>query len=214
MSPVKTPIDQRLVKALGHPLRMQLLTRLSETVASPTELADELGEPLGNVSYHVRFLADLGCIELVSTTPRRGAVEHHYRAVERPFFSDRDWARLPAQLRRSISARLLDQIWGEVAASVKDGRLDQRKDRHLTRTNLALDQRGWEELSELLLEVLDRALEIQADSADRLAKGDGEATPIGSKLVIIHYENDLDAGVSRGRRPTRRRRGQARRPTG
>lgn len=52
--------------------------------ASPKEIAGHLGEKLGNVSYHVRILARLGLIELVRETPRRGAVEHHYRAVPRP----------------------------------------------------------------------------------------------------------------------------------
>lgn len=32
----------------------------------------------------MRILARLGLIELVRETPRRGAVEHHYRAVPRP----------------------------------------------------------------------------------------------------------------------------------
>jgi hypothetical protein len=47
-------------------------------VASPSELPDALGEPLGNVSYHVRILRELDCIELVRTEPRRGALEHFY----------------------------------------------------------------------------------------------------------------------------------------
>ena len=64
------------------------MTLLNERVASPSELADELGEPLGNVSYHMRRLAELECIELVRTTPVRGALEHHYRATARPVFGD------------------------------------------------------------------------------------------------------------------------------
>lgn len=52
--------------------------------ASPKELATQLGEKLGNVSYHVRILVRLGLIELVRETPRRGAVEHHYRSAPRP----------------------------------------------------------------------------------------------------------------------------------
>src|ERR687894_689189 len=95
-------VDTKLMKALAHPLRQQLLMALSERVASPSELAEELGEPLGNVSYHVRMLVDLGCIELVSTTPRRGALEHHYKAVVRPFFDDDAYASLPVATRRAL----------------------------------------------------------------------------------------------------------------
>ena len=59
-------LDPRIVRALSHPIRHRVLVALNERVASPKELAAELGEPLGNVSYHTRVLAQLGCIELVA----------------------------------------------------------------------------------------------------------------------------------------------------
>jgi DNA-binding transcriptional ArsR family regulator len=74
--------DPHVIKALSHPLRIKILALLEGNVSSPKELADELEEPLGNVSYHVRTLADLGLIELVKKVPRRGAIEHYYRACE------------------------------------------------------------------------------------------------------------------------------------
>ena len=99
--PAQEPaIDQRIMKALSHPLRVRMLTLLNQKVSSPSELAEELDEPLGNVSYHMRFLADLNMVELVRTEPRRGAVEHYYEALEPPLISDDDWAQLPAALRR------------------------------------------------------------------------------------------------------------------
>ena len=74
----RNPPDE-LMKALSHPLRRKILGRASQPF-SPKQLARELGEPIGNVSYHVRILAEAGLIELVKTEPRRGAVEHFYRA--------------------------------------------------------------------------------------------------------------------------------------
>ena len=53
-------LETRMAKALAHPLRAKVLTRLNEGVASPNELSRELGEPLGNVSYHVKALLELG----------------------------------------------------------------------------------------------------------------------------------------------------------
>ena len=69
------------VKVVSHPLRLRMLAVLRERVASPSDLAGELDEPIGNVSYHMRTLADFGAVELVRTEPRRGAVEHYYQAV-------------------------------------------------------------------------------------------------------------------------------------
>lgn len=68
---------------LGHPLRTCIIEATAEAeTASPRVLADALGHPLGDVSYHVRTLAGAGLLREAGTTPRRGAVEHFY-AVER-----------------------------------------------------------------------------------------------------------------------------------
>jgi len=83
MKPKSDISDPSVIKALTHPLRVQILRALEERVASPSELADEIGAPLGNVSYHVRQLHSLGLIKLVKKTPRRGAIEHHYKALAR-----------------------------------------------------------------------------------------------------------------------------------
>src|SRR3954451_17998061 len=93
--PQQSGLDPAIVKALAHPLRMRVLSRLNEVVASPKELAEEFGVSLPMLSYHFRVLNDVGAIELVSETPVRGAVEHHYRATTRAFFSDADWEKLP-----------------------------------------------------------------------------------------------------------------------
>ena len=53
--------DNELLIALRHPLRRQILRAMVEAEPiSPREIADELKEPLSNVSYHVRVLADCG----------------------------------------------------------------------------------------------------------------------------------------------------------
>ena len=67
-------------KAVAHPLRARILEALAGEARSPNQLAVEFNEPLGNVSYHVVVLRDLGMIDLIDTVPRRGALEHYYRA--------------------------------------------------------------------------------------------------------------------------------------
>src|ERR1017187_230688 len=102
--------DPRLVKGLAHPLRIQILRVLENRVASPSEIAEEIGAPLGNVSYHVRFLARVGLIELTSTKPRRGAVEHYYRAAGRVLVSGEAWAQVPQVVRNSLFGSTLEQV--------------------------------------------------------------------------------------------------------
>jgi DNA-binding transcriptional ArsR family regulator len=74
--------NDAVITALGHPVRRAILRRLENNAnggLSPKELADELHQGLGNVSYHVRVLLKTGVIKLVTTKPRRGAIEHYYR---------------------------------------------------------------------------------------------------------------------------------------
>ena len=76
---VLAQITPEIAQALSHPTRARVLTALRERPRSPKELAEEFAEPLGTVSYHVRTLHGMGLIKLVKKTPRRGAIEHHYR---------------------------------------------------------------------------------------------------------------------------------------
>src|SRR5688500_294905 len=131
-------VDPRIAKALSHPMRARILVILNERVASPNEIAEEIHERLPNVSYHVRALQDLGCIELVDTAQRRGAIEHYYRAVTRPFFTDKDWKRLPRSGRQAISGTALKVIWEDVSEAINGGTFDVRADRHLTHSPMAL----------------------------------------------------------------------------
>ncbi|HKP21864.1 MAG TPA: helix-turn-helix domain-containing protein [Thermoleophilaceae bacterium] len=193
-----------MAKALAHPLRVQLLSLLNEGVASPNELAKKLDEPLTNVSYHVRMLHDLGCIELVETEPRRGALEHYYRAIVRPFFADKDWKKLPKNARGSISDAVLQLVWDDSAEAIKTGLFDEREDRHLSRSVLCVDEQGWEELNELLVETLDQAMQIQADSAGRAAKADTDR--FGVNLVMMSHPAPSSAKQSTAPRSGTRKR--------
>jgi DNA-binding transcriptional ArsR family regulator len=183
-------ITQQLAKALAHPLRVRILTSLHKGVSSPNQLSQELGEPLGNVSYHVKTLLEYDCVELVKTEPRRGAVEHFYRATERAFFSNSDWEKIPASARKGISGSLLEMIGHDASAALIAGTIDARTDSHLSRTPLVIDEKGWTELTSLLSETLDRAIEIQEESATRLAEDKND--PIATKLALLHFESPAE----------------------
>ena len=63
--------DPGSLKALGHPLRQQILHRLRRSgPATATSLAAELGENTGATSYHLRQLAAHGFVEEVPERAR------------------------------------------------------------------------------------------------------------------------------------------------
>lgn len=179
-------ITQQLAKALAHPLRVRILTSLHKGVSSPNQLSQELGEPLGNVSYHVKTLLEFDCVELVKTEPRRGAVEHFYRATERTFFSDSDWKKIPASARNGIYGSILETVGQDATQALLAGTIDARIDSHVSRTPLTLDEKGWSEITALLTDTLNRVIEIHEEAATRLS--DDKADGITTKLAILHFE--------------------------
>jgi DNA-binding transcriptional ArsR family regulator len=201
-------VNMQLVKALAHELRIEILTILNERMASPNELAKELDEGLSQVSYHVKVLKDYECIELVKTEPRRGAVEHYYRATSRAFLTDRDWHELPKSVKPGLSADLLELIRRDAVWAIEEGSFDARDDRHLTRTPLILDDDGWEEV----LDVLDRALSdisrVQKKNATRLARSSEQG--FSATVAMLGFE--MPALSSKRRAP--KAKGKAKRKAG
>src|SRR3954447_21226473 len=116
--------EARIAKALAHPLRARILQRLGERVSSPGELAAEFGAPLGVVSYHVRMLREYECVELVRTEPRRGALQHFYRATARPNLDQEQWRTLPAGLRKELSGETIQALVDDLAAAAEAAQLE------------------------------------------------------------------------------------------
>lgn len=181
-----TGVDQRLVKALAHPLRVEILAILNERMASPNELSKELDEGLSQVSYHVKVLKDFECIEMVKTEPRRGAVEHYYRATARAFLSDSDWRALPDSVKPGMSASFLNMLIDDVIGALQGGSFDARDDRHISWTPGVVDEQAWVELTELLEETLKKIIAIQTKAAARLAKSGQEGIPV--TVAMLGYE--------------------------
>lgn len=65
---------------LRHDTRKRILRLLinGEVRTSPKEAAVELGEPLTDVAYHFRVLAEYEAVELVGTAMVRGGEQHFY----------------------------------------------------------------------------------------------------------------------------------------
>src|SRR5215210_2733163 len=181
-------VDPRIAKALSHPMRARILAILNERTASPNEIAEDIDERLPNVSYHVRALLDLGTIELVDTAQRRGAIEHYYRAVVRPFFSERNWKRLPRSGRQAISDSILQNLWDDVSESMKTGTFETRPDRHLTHSQMVLDEEGWEEMEKLLNRVISEVETIESASTARLRKANNGAG-ISTTIALMQFES-------------------------
>ena len=184
-------VDERLIVALSHETRAHALAVFTERPASTKEIAGELKKSVSAVWYHVDKLVKLGCIELVRSEKRRGAMEHFYRATVRHFFSDDAWENVPKSERLAISMGVLRLIAGDLDEAMQAETVDA-VDRHLTRTQLILDKDGWQETSDLLAETLEGLLEIRENSAMRRAESSDKA--IRASVSIMQFQLPSRAG--------------------
>lgn len=184
---------ERLYKALSHPLRQKILIKLNERAASPSDLAVELDEKIGNVAYHVRTLLELETVELVDTKQVRGTLEHFYRATARPFVDDEHWARLPISVRRQFTDTTMQGIWDHVVEATQEGGFDD-PDTHISWTTLDLDEEGRTEVARILGEALEAVLAEQAAAAGREAERDAdERESTRTEVAIMHYHRPRSA---------------------
>ena len=197
--------DSRIAKAYAHPLRIHILGLLDDRIASPSEIAGELNAPLTHVSYHVRQLASLGLIKLVRTTPRRGAVEHHYTAHIRPKITDDAWAQVPDVVKKNMVAGWVQQMGAHVADAVANDGFD-RSNAHMSRIPVELDEKGWNAVAKELEKTLDRIYKIADEAKARIAK-DPESEHWRSTASMMLFEGPsqaaglpADAGIRRHKR--------------
>lgn len=180
-------LDKNLVAALSHPLRVRILEVLYSKVSSPREIAEELDAKVGDVSYHVAKLRDLGALELVRTEPRRGTLKHFYRATIRSWVDDDVMGQLPPAVRREIFFEFLNNFWPRVRSAAEHGGFD-RPDAHVSRSPLDLDEEGYQEVVDLLAGVLEQLTAIEARVFDRRAAGESPEEGIRTDVMMLHYE--------------------------
>ncbi|HXE45731.1 MAG TPA: winged helix-turn-helix domain-containing protein [Conexibacter sp.] len=178
-------VDERVVKALGHPTRVRILGVLGDReLASPVELSNELGVPLGTVGYHVRRLESLGFIELARRTQRRGAVEHHYRA--RQVLDEHGaGAAVAAHPAAGRGAEALVAVRAGQKALARGG--FDAVAAHADWRVLALDARGREQLARALTDWDEAVVRIARASKTRLARA-AEQPAHRCAAVVMRFE--------------------------
>jgi DNA-binding transcriptional ArsR family regulator len=172
-------IDHELVRALSHPIRVNILEALQGRTASPSELAKEMDESLGVVSYHTNTLVECGCLELVNTKPRRGALEHFFSVTPRSFIGHQDWRRAPRSLRGGITSAAFQTFIDKASEAIEAGTIDSRDDTTLSWMPMTVDADGWREVAEIMEETRKRLGAVHSRSSKRLAGKEGIPIIVG-----------------------------------
>jgi DNA-binding transcriptional ArsR family regulator len=198
-------IDQKLIKALAHPMRVEILAILNDRTASPNELSKELEEGLSQVSYHIKVLKDFKCIQMVRTEPRRGAVEHYYKATQRAFLTSDIVTKLPKSAQQRMFGTVLSDISEDMRTALDTGDFDKRKDYVVSRVPATMDGKGREDAEKLGDEFIERYLLIDEESALRRCKGEGDGEEIPTTAVLLVFGSVLGKALKAARKKGRKK---------
>jgi DNA-binding transcriptional ArsR family regulator len=183
----RTPdfINPQLTAAMSHPTRIHTMSVLLERTASPRQVAEEIGERLNNVTYHVNQLRKLGCVELVRTERVRGGrvLEHFYRATQRLYIDEDAWQGLEEKDRLTILAVTLRMISEDITSSIAAGAFFAEGDAHLYRQPISVDAEGWREISEVLERTGEELMQVEGRIAERVAAGGPADIPANVQLM-------------------------------
>jgi DNA-binding transcriptional ArsR family regulator len=184
-------VSPQLAAALAHPTRVAVMGALIEGPASPRQLAEAIDEPLNNVTYHVKQLRELGCIELERVERRAGGrvLERFYRATQRAYFDDDAWAVLDDHDRLGVLWSIVRMMSKDITTAMTAGTFfGERYDIHATRSPMTVDQEGWEEIAALLNRSTKELFEIEHRVEERRAKGETEPS-VHTKVQILQFRS-------------------------
>jgi DNA-binding transcriptional ArsR family regulator len=166
--------DTRFVKAVDHPLRLDILRFVQLRDATARELAEELAVRLEVVSYHGSVLVDCDCLELVRPQDDGPSAELRYRARPRAFPGHPDWRAVPHPVR--ASAANTDAFLSRLGAAIDGGIADREPCATLTYLELDVDAVGAAQLDEIAGTALAQVQGVHDQSRQRIQATGQETT--------------------------------------
>lgn len=185
-------LSHRLIRAMSHPLRVRILRILTETSASPKELAKATGEAHGNVAYHARVLVQLGCAEVVETASHRNTSELFYKAKPEAFTGLSKWRAYPRIVRGEIAELAFRELYVRIGAALEARTFQRREGSNLSCLAFEVDEAGWKELREAIKVAEQAILKVSQRAANRLDAGKG----IPAVISLGLFESAAGSGPS------------------
>lgn len=189
--------SETICNALKHPLRVRILEVLNEGPRSPSQFVEEglipkqsyttYQKALSLASYHFRELEKEGCLEVIESIPRRGAVEHVYRGLARVFIDDAEFEQMDRSTRRDLSRISLQGMIARADRAIAEDTFDARADRHLTWMPMQLDERAWKEVIATLAATFADLTQIRHDARDRIAASGEQVIP--ATVAMLGFES-------------------------
>ncbi len=171
----KRGVAEAVGYALKHQHRVELLCLLNEGERNRYELAAMIGEEPDRIKHHLKELLDEGSIELAYSKQVGNMIQHYYRAVEMPFYTDEEVEAMPAEAKQAICGVILQAVMAEALAGLWAGKMADDPRIWLSWRWFHVDSRGRDEIADEQARHWERVREIETESANRCAES-GEQT--------------------------------------
>lgn len=187
---------EKAAHCLGHRIRVEALTILIEHPASPKEIAEEIGESLQLVSYHIRILAEGNAIELVQEVKRGAVNEHFYRATRRPELTHEEWQELSNRHKQELAVMSVRNLFAENLASVESGRMIADEEMYYWWKAASLDEKGREEMRLEQDAHTARIQEIEAKANARMVASGETAQSVPTVVAVLGFNRAREVPVN------------------
>jgi DNA-binding transcriptional ArsR family regulator len=171
-------IEEVVAYALSHRIRVHVLTILNEGTYTPDQIARIIGKPLNTVSHHIKELVEAGSIELAKTEPVRNTIQHYYRAIEQPYYSDEETAAMTPQQRQVTIGLILQCLFAEALDAFWAGKMQSDPLIYLAWRWFNVDMKGREDIAAEQVRHRERMQEIEVEATNRRAVSGEEAQSI------------------------------------
>jgi DNA-binding transcriptional ArsR family regulator len=189
-------VDEKLAKAIGHPVRALILADLNDRVDSPSQFARRHDLDLSGVSYHFRVLEKYECIEEVASVPVRGTNQHFFKATRGALFDGKAWDQLPETVRNRWSGKTMTHVLEAVAEAMVQETFDERTDRALAWKKDILDDQGWQKIADIFREATYETIKEAEAAKERVEAG--EAEPMLASWAFLFFKSPFNEPVDQG----------------
>ncbi len=165
----KRGVEEAVGYALKDQHRVEILCLLNEGVRNRYELAALIGEEPQKIKHHLKELLDEGSIELAYSKRVGNMMQHYYRAVEMPLYTDEEVAAMPPGGKQAICGVILQAVMAEALAALWAGRMADDPRIWLSWRWFHVDEQGREDIADEQARHWERVREIEAESTNRCA---------------------------------------------
>jgi DNA-binding transcriptional ArsR family regulator len=192
-----TPVDQRadLLATMNHPIRSHIMcTLVMFPRISASQIAEKMGVPVKSVRRQLKTLVDAGLVGIEDREPVRGVTRFYYVHLRYPWLGREEDSVLSPHERRITDLRAGAMIFEDLKQAVEVSPYGSRPGRMVARVPGLVDQRAWEELSDLQHEALDRMVQITESGHARLVeRGVDEGVRVTAALLLVELPDTKSA---------------------